>query len=229
MKPLRILLAASAVALTATTAGAQNVSGTVKFMSSPPNPAVTAFGYYVGPFSGTLMSDPSKPTIDLFCLDVMNAVTWGQQWAAKFTNLGPGLNLTATRGGSANETNYKKAAWLITQYDTHNTSYYAGIQSAIWNLFNPGTPNGGTNVNDSHTEAYWLAQANIFANSAAYNTFDYSRFTVVTDVNAAGKKVGGVQEFITRSHVTPEPETYLLMATGLIGVIGIVGLRGRLS
>jgi hypothetical protein len=223
MKALRTLVvSAASLASVAASADAQNI----QFQTQKPNPAVTAFGYYVGPFTGTLISDPTRPTIDLFCLDVMNQVQFGQKWTAVFTNLANG-NLASTRHGAANVLNYKKAAWLTSQYAVTSTSQWGGIQAAVWNLFNPGNPNGGTNAGNTGHEAYWLAQANAFANSNAFNTFDYSRYTIVTDVNGIGQRVGGVQGFMTTT-VTPEPETYLLMGTGLLALLGVAVARGRL-
>jgi hypothetical protein len=223
MKALRTLALAGATMLAAAApAAAQNI----QFQTQKPNPAVTAFGYYVGPFSGTLLSDPTRPTIDLFCLDVMNQVQFGQKWTAVFTNLANG-NLANTRHGAASVLNYKKAAWLTSQYAATATSQWGGIQAAVWNLFNPGNPNGGTSPGNNTHEAYWLAQASTFASSAAFNTFDYSKYTIVTDVNGVGQRVGGVQEFMTTT-VTPEPETYLLMGTGLLAILGVAVARGRL-
>lgn len=222
------ILAAAALTLTSLEATAQTAK--LKFQPGPPSPAVTAYGYYVGPFWGTVTSDPTKPKIDLYCVDVLNRITWGANWTANLTNLASG-NLGNTRHGNAKLGSYQKAAFLASQFTTPGiaTGQWGGIQAAIWNLLNPGNPNGGTNPSVNTTEAYWLAQANSwYSNSAAVASFDFSRWTIVTDVNAAGNVSGqGVQEFLTTG-IAPEPETWMLMGTGLMLIVGFAVKRGRM-
>ena len=90
-----------------------------------------------------------------------------------------------------------------------------------------GNPTGGTNPLVSTTEAYWLRQANTWYTSGGASTFDFSRWTIVTDVNAAGSVSGrGTQEFLTTG-VAPEPETWLLLGTGLLLIVGFAIKRGQ--
>lgn len=221
------LFTAAALTLASTQATAQ--TSNLKFQTGPgSNP--TAFGYYVGPFWGTVTSDPTKPKIDLYCVDVLNHVNWGQTWSANLTNLASG-NFANTRHGAAKLGQYQKAAYLASMYNSPSVqaNMWGGIQTAIWNLLNPGQPNGGTQVNVNSTEAYWLAQANMWhSNQAAVASFDFSKWTIVTDVNAAGNVSGkGTQEFLTTG-ITPEPETWMLMGTGLVLIVGFAIKRGRM-
>jgi hypothetical protein len=228
---LRQLLAATALSL-APLAGDAQSSGTLTFQPSGAG-LPTALGYYVGPFWGTLTSDPTRPTIDLFCVDVLNAINFGHSWSANFTNLASG-DLSLTRHGDAKTAKYQQAAYLASMYTAPGvtTSQFGGLQAAIWNLLNPGYPNGGANVLSTSSEAYWLGQANAWLNGGGASTFDFSKWTIVTDVSAAGRVSGyGTQEFLTtglNTAVTPEPETWMLMGTGLMLIVGFAIKRGRL-
>ena len=233
MQSLRSLVAGSLLCAAASSAGAQ---ANIQFMPAPPATPVTAFGYYVGPFTGTLLGGTTAGTqVNLFCLDVLNVVTQGQEWRANFINLASG-DLSLTRQGDAALDKYRQAAWLTDQYNaqlstTGNRNDWDGIQAAIWQTFNAGNPDGDlNNANGGGNESFWLAAASNFAASSEFDTYDYSRFTIVTDVAVAGegaqRLTGGAQEFLSTA-VVPEPSTYVLMASGLGILGGVVRMRRR--
>src|SRR5260370_666739 len=75
---------------------------------------VADFGYYVGPYYGTISGDP----VTLYCNDFANDVSFGESWLANLTPLDGTGDLSHTRyGGLPNAlTLYREAAWLTTQY-----------------------------------------------------------------------------------------------------------------
>lgn len=205
MTLLRPLVAALALVLAASPAAAQE---TLQFT----NPGtVTWNGVYVGPYQAQILSDPTRPTIDIYCVDFAHAVTRNQVWTAHFTPLTH--DLSDTRGGNAARELYKQAAWLTTQFND-NANRTKAIQSAIWNLFLGSAP-------DHANAGYWLAEA--ATNYTEHGDDYYSRFSVVTDVNMAERT--SAQEFITST--VPEPSTYLMMASGLLALVGVARNRRR--
>lgn len=200
-----------------------------------PATGAAAFGYTVGPQNATLFTAPGQALgVTLFCVDYQNAVTDGLTYQAHLTSLGAAVSgagaLTLTRH-PAGLTGYRKAAFLIDQFATNAQDNWGGIQGAIWQLFGaPGAPStGSAGTADMTTTAYWADVANTFAgNTAAFDGYDYSRFTIVTDVRAAGSADDAfAQEFMTPSTVTPEPGSVVLMAVGLLATAGASARRRR--
>ena len=197
MSALRKLMLAAALATTASPLSAQS---SLKFTDAG---NVTAFGYFVGEYHGTIDGSPA----DLFCVDFLHRVSGGQQWQANMTSLAGSPDLSNTRAGSL--VLYQKAAWLTAQFATVSPAQWGDLQVTIWGLF--------TNTAPTPSSSYWLDLAN-----ANYSTFDYSAYVVVTDVNRLD--ANSVQEFIT---VTPEPAEVVLLGTGLFGIVLTTGVMRR--
>ena len=221
--------------LLATLVAAAPLSAQVTVKLTAPNApnggTVTAFGYYMSPYTGTV----NGQQVTLNCDDFFHEVAVGDVWQANETNLGSGDPVNTRFDDLAL---YQQAAWLTTQYASNpasNPGESTAIQSAIWDLFQGTTGNLTANAPDpaisstpTDNSSYWLDLA---ANNYK-GALDYSTFYVLTDVNArtgldpqAPNDATSKQEFIV--HTTPEPGTLVLMATGLFAMIVVVRRRRR--
>ncbi len=209
-------------------------------------------GVYIGPYDGKITSgDPTIPQLSLYCVDYAHDVRTGDNWDVNVTNIGgAGPDLSNTFANDL--TKYREAAFLASLFSSWNsytgltygsgTSFgtksavYSGIHAAIWRIMAEGTsqafPYGFSGLNAD------LAQAMSepfygMANSAASAKFSgtgmtFNEWSVLSDVNGNVRDAG--QEYLVRTTtVTPEPETYVLLLTGLLMLLGVSRLRRRQS
>jgi len=159
-----------------------------------------AFGYYVGPYYGTMNGDP----VTLYCVDFANEVYFGESWQANVTPLNGG-DLSNTRYGGTPDGRqlYAEAAWLTTQYAS-NPNSYGDIQATIWQLFDPNAP--------APSSGNWLqlAQEN-------YTSLDLGYFDILTNLGPV-TATGQVQEFIIDPAPVPEPDSLVLLLSALLAV-----------
>jgi PEP-CTERM motif len=159
-----------------------------------------------------------------FCVDLFNTLQDASPYNVNVTLLSSSQttlgNLTRqgqTLGGATAFNNYVKMAWLAGNFATAAQSEWAGIQGAIWNI-QTGTPPSALNAG----VATWLGRLA----SANLGTVNLAGWAIVSDVTMQGGN-GGRQELLIPISVgvVPEPSTYALMATGLIGLVVIARRR----
>lgn len=187
------------------------------------NAIVPGFGTQVGPYTARLVSYPGMPSVTIYCVDYLHDIDIGQVWTANVSKLVLS-DVNDTRLGIAGDdldalNRYKKAAWLASQFMVNqDQASWQQIHSAIWT-----TALDGNDPNKPYYGKYgnWIAQANA-AEAGGYAGFDFSEWAVLTDVHAADLgydidplREPGVQEYLVHVTVTPEPETVILMLSGL--------------
>jgi hypothetical protein len=199
------------------------------------NPIARTFGSMASVYTGknklTFTGLTGTPTLDILCVDLFNGISNGTLYSADITFLSSGTAALASRtragellGGSTAMQRYMRAAWLSEQFQTTNrgtnasTSQWDDLHGAVWFMMNGVGP-----VVDSGI-SFWLTQV-AAAELGGFAGMDFSKYAIVTDVRMNEHGVGGVQEFMIRTSVVPEPSTYALMATGLMAMAGMARRR----
>lgn len=170
------------------------------------------FGYYVGPYYGTL----NKDAIPFYCVDFANEAYIGEVWQVNLTPLSSADYSNTRYGGAVGLPNaimlYREAAWLVSQYAGHPDDY-AEIHATIWRLLYPGGP--------SPSSPYWsdLAAAN-------YQDLDLGLFDIMTNTGPV-LETGQVQEFLVPHvpHVSPVPEPSSILLLGTVMILIAIGIR----
>ena len=138
--------------------------------------------------------------------------------------LGTG-DVSTTRLGTGALAKYQKAAWLAaTYFNVPGTAAWPAIQAAIWSFTTPTFSIPSALSTDVSTLV-----AN--ANAADLSSFDFSGWSVLTPVPYAGTLFRDRQEMLVQNtllqitgtpggpSVVPEPQTYVLLFSGLIFMV----------
>lgn len=226
MRRLTLFAAAALLAFAPGQAFAQNINSgaQLRFTGVPDAQVATWDNVYVGPYEGVLQSDPTQPQLTLYCIDFAHGVSQGDSWYVNVTGLTGSSSFSNTRlaaeAPSTSLLRYRKAAYLTTLFEANTSrSDFSGIHAAIWRIMTPGFPNlpGVNNPSLALSLAQpWLAMADQAADDG-FVGMNWDEWKVLSDVTASGHS-GGKQEYLTRVTVTPEPETWALMFTGLLAL-----------
>jgi hypothetical protein len=242
MKKLGVVLF-GLVLLLAQPLSAQNLAptlpdqGTVQYAYNSPGQLVKASwnGVYVGPYDGTLLAigaDPTNTPISIYCVDFLHYALPGKTVTASVSNLGGG-NTSLTRLGASSLASYQKAAFLASMFQAYTSvtqfsaltqaQAWSGIHAAIWYF----TSGGGPYTGDSYWNSFKTYAEDNYQGYAGYN-----EWSVLTTKSVANSRLQDSQEFLVQSQVlrtvsevpptvTPEPQTYVLLATGLFFLVFI--------
>jgi hypothetical protein len=245
---LRSVLAVALLVAVSVPAAAQT-SGKFKFVSGNPYPTQPTLSvpgastYYTSIYRGQFLSGgPTTAQIDIFCVDFFRSVGVGNEWNAWFSPLSGDLSKTygmQFRGWdqAIAAERYRAAAWLATQfgspvggYDDVEKAKWRPLQAAIWSLMGQSDDGSTTAFSLSGFSDPLKSSAEGYLNTALAvgNTTDFiaqsGDWTVISDMGATA--TSGKQEFLTQQSVVPEPETVILLVTGLLALGAVAYFRG---
>ena len=166
------------------------------------------YGVQVGPYLGRFTT-PTSPQFSIYCVDYNHYAK--DQW----------VNVSALSSGNAllntrlqDYSDYQRAAYLASLFDTAPTTSWGSIHAAIWNI------TSGVSVGDATQRNYYLGLA--AANAGSFST---AGWYVLSPYTASGGPFDGTgQEFLMRTVNVPEPASFILLASGLL-VLAAVSRR----
>jgi hypothetical protein len=161
--------------------------------------------------------------VKVMCDDYAHGGVVGQSWTANITDLGSN-NLFLTRFGhmesALGAAYYREAGWILLQTLVMPQSEYEDMNYAVWHIFDSAAPL------DSGAQA-WLNAARAEA-AMGFPGVDFNKVFIITPVDQYDPNPNDPQEFLTIDPrlgssgstlgATPEPGTWLLLGTGLLGL-----------
>lgn len=195
------------------------------------------YGHYVTPYEITI-NDGSGPVVQVVtCYDEVNSVSQSESWQAYEYSLSDVITAGMFVGDTANvnstsynsSVGYQAIGWLSAQTYS-NTSQEVALQYAIWNVFGTTQALTGSELTDYNNYESALASA-VTAGFAGFdfsNTIYLESFNPPSDPNGTGSP----QPFVFAitpggggSFGVPEPGTIVMIASGLLCLLGSLGFR----
>lgn len=229
---MKRLLAAVAVAVALQPIGASAqlfapTPNTVEYLNFVAGSNVNGtMGVQVGPYVGSFLaggpSGPASAQFSLYCVDYTHYAS--DQWVrSSALSNASGSNLGATRlgAGATSYARYQQAAYLSSLFGSWNTldlgtnqaTVWSGIHAAIWQVTSGVTV--GTGATATIREA--LLTGSYATEAASFSTEGW--YVLSSNLSAPYGKDG--QEFLVRTVAVPEPAAPLLMASGLLLLVGV--------
>lgn len=205
----------------------------------------------IGPYQAQL-NVPNATPFDVYCIDYDNSFGRNTTYNARVLTFAEAVSSTMTYNGVDNFTALKRILGdkaLVSPPNgfipNSNTEYYnrlafegalasnfgaAGPQTnwdeihhAMWSLFNTNTialPSLGQAGSDAQLDA---------ADLKLQGGYDVAHWSIILDERAWDNSytAGAYHQALITESVVPEPGTYMLVGTGLIGLFGVARRRNR--
>jgi hypothetical protein len=179
-------------------------------------------GPQVGKVGHVAWNSPTSPSFTLYCVDYDHTIWRGYQVNALVSTVGTG-DISGTLLGSAGVDmaleRYQAAAWLASQFHTFGPASYSAIQTTIWAITTQATliPFWATETYMTDPDGTNWAEAVENAYLANWYGMDFGNWHVLTAYDRMGQGIIPRQEMLAQTQtVTPEPQTYVLLVSGLL-------------